>query len=247
MAGNPAAPLEPTMLGVVAEQSDRWLTSDEIAAWWRALDAAEMTPTVRLGLRLLLLTGLRTGELLRAKWADVDLDAATLTVPVANQKLTRRGARTARPFVVPLAPAAVEILAELRDLAGSSPWVMHSPDAAEGRVTDKALARAMRRLWTPRAMEEGKTTGKGPLLTIPQASPHDLRRTMRTHYEQTLGIEPHVAERALNHSLGRIVSTYTRGDYLPARRDAALRWADFVGRVVLGENAKVTPIAAARG
>ena len=69
---------------------------------------------------------------------------------------------------------------------------------------------------------------------------------MRTHYEASLGIEPHVAERALNHSLGRIVSTYTRGDYLPARRDAALRWADFVTRIVRGEDAKVIGIGGSR-
>jgi integrase len=246
LAANPAAPLEPTMLGVAAETSDRWLSSDEIVTWWKALDASEMTHTVRLGLRFLLLTGLRTGELLHAKWADVDFDAATLTVPVENQKLTKRGMRNARPFVVPLAPAAVELLNELRRLAeglGDSKeaerakqWVLASTEAEEGHLTDKTLARAMRRMFE----------GKKPHLTIPLASPHDLRRTMRSHYEQTLGIEPHVAERALNHSLGRIVSTYTRGDYLPARRDAAERWADFVMRLVRGEEAKVMAIGSAQ-
>jgi integrase len=243
LPGNPAAPLEPQMLGIVSEQSDRWLSSEEIVLWWGALDAAEMTPTVRLGLRLLLLTGLRTGELLKARWTDVDLDAEhTLTVPVSSQKLTKRAARTARPFIVPLAPAAEDLLRELLHLAGRSPWVMASPDAADGRVTDKALARAMRRLWEPRRMADGKLR---PLLKMPQASPHDLRRTMRTHYEETLGIDPHVAERALNHSLGRIVSTYTRSDYLPARRGAALRWADFVTRIARGEAAKVIAIGSA--
>jgi hypothetical protein len=69
---------------------------------------------------------------------------------------------------------------------------------------------------------------------------------MRTHYEASLGIDPHVAERALNHSLGRIVSTYTRGDYLPARRDAAARWAEFVTRLARGEDAKVIAIGGGR-
>jgi integrase len=249
LSGNPAAPLEGQMLGVLTESSDRWLTSEEIVLWWKALDAAEMTPTVRLGLRFLLFTGLRTGEFLKATWADADLDdkeGPTLTVPVASQKLTKKAARAARPFVLPLAPAAKEILAELQKLAGKATWVLYSPDANKGKggpLTDKALARAMRRLWEPRRMPDGKLA---PLLKIPQASPHDLRRTMRTHYESSLGIEPHVAERALNHSLGRIVTTYTRGDYLPARRDAALRWADFVTRIVRGEDAKVIGIGGSR-
>jgi integrase len=248
LSTNPASPLEPKQLGVVAEGSERFLTRSEIVAWWHALDESEMTPTVRNGLRLLLFTGLRTAELLKQRWADVNLDGEdgpTLTIPVENQKVTKEAARKARPFVVPLAPPAVEVLRELKGLAGRSPWVMASEDAAEGRITDKALGLAMRRLWRghkTRGNRKNKGETRPPLLTIPPASPHDLRHTMKTHYNATLGIEPWVAERALNHSLGPIFKRYTHDDFAPKLRDAALRWADYVTRIVRGEDAKVIGI-----
>jgi integrase len=263
---NPAASLEAEALGVEANEDDRWLTSEEIPLWWKALDASVMTPTVRDGLRLLLFTGLRTGELLKAKWPDVDFKEATLTVPVENQKVIKKHMAKARPFVVPLAPQAVALLQELKRLDAKErkrvekedpekattkePWVMYSPESGEGRISDKALALAMRRLWKAhRTRGNRKTKGEvlPPLLAIKPASPHDLRRTMRTHYVESLGVEPYLAELALNHSLGKIFRTYDRGNKeLPKRRDAALRWADFVGRLVRGESAKVVGIKAAQ-
>lgn len=268
--GNPAAPLESSALGVEDNSDDRWLTSEEIVLWWRALDLSEMTPTTRLGLRLLLLTGVRTGELLKAKWSDVNFDEnkakweegqtgprPTWTIPVENQKLTKKKQKKARPFVVALSPQAVALLRELKNFAADSEWVMYSPasldddgDEAEKEphLSDKALALAMRRLWKERKSRKGprKSDRTLPaLLTIPQASPHDLRRTMRTHYEETLGIEPHVAERALNHSLGRIAATYNRGDYFPAREKAANAWGLHVEQIVAGKPATVTSIRSA--
>jgi integrase len=241
---NPAEPLEAQQLGVVADSSDRWLTADEIVAWWRAIDASEMTPATRLGLRILLLTGVRTGELLKARWVNVDLEADTWVIPIEDLKLTKKAMRKARPFEVPLAPAAKDMFLALRDLAGPSPWVMASDgDSASGHLNDTTLVRAMGRLWSLRRSNDG--TWK-PLLSMPRATAHDLRRTMRTHYEKTLGVEPHVAERALGHSLGRILDVYAKGEYLPARRDAALRWADYVTRIVRGEDARVLGIGSAR-
>jgi integrase len=119
-------------------------------------------------------------------------------------------------------------------------------------VEAKAFDHAMARLWAPRR-EGGRTKREGlkrgvpqaevpALLSTPPATPHDLRRSMRTHLEMSLGVEPHVAERALGHSLGKIFSTYARRNYFPARREAAIRWAEFVERLVTCEPAAVVPI-----
>lgn len=250
---NPADALEAAGLGVVSNRKDRWLTSEEIPLWWAALDGTEMTPTVRAGLRILLYTGLRTGELLKSKWVDVDLKGATLTIPVENQKLKKKEEAKAHPFIVPLPPPAVEILKTLKKLAGKSPWVMYSPATTKGekeeeRITDKTLARANRRMWEERR-GPGNRRDKGevfpPLLSIPPATPHDLRRTMRSHLGR-LRVPLHVAERCLNHTLGRIVETYDQGDYLDERREALEKWAELVGRLVRGEEAAVVSLPVAR-
>jgi integrase len=259
---NPSAPLKARHLGVESNTSDRWLSDQEIPLFWKALDATHtdprpdsrgvvqrrlaMAPASAAGLRLALLTGVRSGELLLARWEHVDLKAATWTIPVENQKLTPKQAKKAKPFVVPLSPQAVELFKQLQVEAGKvkvgptrspSPWVMASAEADDGHYTDKALGRAMRRLFE----------GTAPLLTLPggDASPHDLRRTMRTHLGK-LRVSPHITERCLNHSLGRIVQTYDQGDYIEERREALELWSAYVDRLVTGKTAKVVPLAEAR-
>ena len=88
---NPAAHLDPDDLGIILGRRKRWLAAKEIPTFWEALNgkprAAEVTRTTTarrrravtqetptLGattcaaLRVLLLTGVRSGELLRARW-----------------------------------------------------------------------------------------------------------------------------------------------------------------------------------
>lgn len=212
----------PRVLGVVTKnERQRVLSSEEIRAFWLALDAYRgLSPTVRNGLKLLLLTGVRSGELLRARLADFDLKAETWTVPPEHQKLTRAREAKARPWIVPLAPTALRLVEELHALAKSmgSPHLMASFHGEGAPVTDKSLIHAMRRLpW--------KYTGDRP-------TPHDLRRTVRTGLG-TLGVPWHVAECCLNHSLGTIAATYDLSDrYLAERRAALEKWGAEVGRLV---------------
>ena len=228
IAGNPTAPLRDAgALGIEKNISQRCLTPDEIAAFWKALDAYRgMTPTVRASLKIILLTGVRSGELIQAEWSEVDFDAATWTVPVAHQKLTRKQEQTARPWTVPLAPTALELFRELDALAKSlrSRYVCASFNGEGAALTDKALNHAMRRLFT----------GAEPFLAFPgeRPTPHDLRRTMRTHLGDTLSVPFHVAERCLNHSLGKIAATYDVGDYLADRRAALEKWDAYVRQVI---------------
>jgi integrase len=230
----------PRALGVVKNMSQRYLSADEIGAFWRALDTYKgITPTVRNGLRVLLLTGVRSGELLHATWEEVDLQAATWTIPVAHQKLTRERERTARPWTVPLAPTALRLFEELRALAASvgSLHVMASFHAAGGHISEKALNHAMRRLFV----------GKHKILSFAgeRPTPHDLRRTMRTHLGDTLGVPWHIAERCLNHAIGTITATYDVGDYVKERRAALEKWDAYLGRLVAPEQSKVAFLPAA--
>ena len=216
---SPAYSLDRKDLGVVDNIRDRHLDSDEIKALWQALDKApRMSAQVRIGLKILMLTGVRTGELLKARWEQIDFNKGEWFIPEENSKTTA--------WIVPLVPAVRALFHELKEIAEDveedeepSPWVMAG--RTDGPITDKVLGRAMRRLF------ELKDKNGDPVLDIPKCRPHDFRRTLRTHLED-LGIEPHISEKCLNHSLGRIERTYNRNTLLTQRREALQRWADHV-------------------
>lgn len=230
----PGIPKADTIGARKARKSDRYLTPAEIAAFWEALGSFKgITPTVRNALRLLLLLPVRSGELRQATWAELDLEAGIWTIPPEHQK------RPQGPWRVPLPPAAIAILRELRALADAieSEQVLASFAGDGAAITDKALNHAMRRLFT----------GKEPALTFKgeRPTPHDLRRTVRFHARQTLAVPFDVAEKLLGHSLGTIPGTYDPGDLFEERRAALVKWAAYVEQLV-GKGAKVVPIAKAR-
>jgi integrase len=72
-------------------------------------------------------------------------------------------------------------------------------------------------------------------------SPHDFRRTARTHLE-ALGVAPHVAERCLNHKIKGVVGVYNRHDYFEERRTGLQKWADLLAEAERGFAEKVVPI-----
>jgi integrase len=175
---SPAHPLKAQDLGVVSNIRERALDTDdegeaqadlvEIRALWRALDKApRLSPQNRLGTKILLLTGVRSGELRLARWENINFDNATWKIPASNTK-------NAKAWTVPLSPRVLDLFNKLQKAAEGSPWVLPS-FTGEGPITDKALARGVKRLFSLKD-DEGNN-----LLPIDHFTPHDLRRTLRTH------------------------------------------------------------------
>lgn len=112
---------------------ERILEPHEIAAVWRELEAEDVLPSARALFRLLMLTGCRSGEWVRALWSWVDLEGAALKLPDS-----KTGAK-----VVPLPPEAVAILRELpRSSVYVLPGVTGGPLGGHRRIWLRILARA---------------------------------------------------------------------------------------------------------
>jgi len=201
---SPAYSLDKKDLGIVLAQRERWLESHEIKIVWDAIsNAPKMSLPTKNGLKVLLLTGVRTGELIKAKWEHIDLEKKEWFIPKENTK-------TLQEWTVPLTRETISLIIELQNL---------DPDyvfcGLKGMMSDKVTGRAMRRLFEVGALD------------IEPVRPHDFRRTVRTHLEK-LHIAPHIAEKCLNHSLGAINAVYNKNSYLGERREALERWTDFV-------------------
>jgi integrase len=94
----------------------RYLTGAEISRLSEALAELEDKAAAN-AVRLLLLTGARRGELLAAKWSDVDLEAGVWIKPASTTK-------QAALHRVPLSAAAVQVLTEMRaQAADDAEWI----------------------------------------------------------------------------------------------------------------------------
>jgi integrase len=216
MDHNPAASLNRDLFGIVMVARKRKLTPDQMKTVWHGLEDTRLSPAIRIGLKILLATGVRSGELRLAKWQDVDLEKAEWRIPGENRKVHRK-AKHADDWIVPLSPLAVSLFKDLKKEGDGSDWVMFSRHG--GPLPAKAMPKAVQRLC------ERVFTDMDPW------TPHDLRRSLRTQLS-ALEVKPHIAEIVLSHSLGQLVETYDQHDYIDEHREALERWADRLERIV---------------
>lgn len=185
---------------------ERILSDDEIRALWAAFDT--LRPNMRDILKLILLTAQRPGEVQSMTVDELDPTLPAWTIPASKTKNRRR-------HVVPLTPQAMSILKGR--ISDKSPWIFPSVynDNKSGHATSTNRARQVLKA----------ATG------VKDWTAHDLRRTARTLMAR-FGVPPHVAERVLNHSEGKMARVYDAHDYLDEKRDALARLADGIDRII---------------
>ena len=200
---------------------DRVLSLDELGLIWHATagDNTVYNPIIRL----LLLTGARLREVTDLPWQEIDIPAATWTLPAAR-------AKNKRAHVVPLSAPAVAILTERKATQKARATKAHpAPKLAfttNGETPFSGFSRA-KTLLNRRIAKAGGEVGDW--------RPHDLRRSVATHMAETLRIAPHVIEATLNHVSGSkagVAGVYNRALHLDERRAALEAWSDFLLRHV---------------
>lgn len=216
-ADNPAVGIKRETIAPAPARRDGYaMEGDELAAFLRAIP----DDVKGWALRLHLFTGVRPGELCGAAWAEIDLDAATWTIPAERTK-------TGAGYSIRLPSQAVYLLAKIRTHSLTSAFVF---PAARG--SDRPIPYQTYRAWLWRVLDRmGKARD--------QFKPHDLRRTMRSGLA-SLGIRYEVAERAINHKLPGMTEIYDRNDYANERQAALAQWADYLDS--LSNSADVVPI-----
>ncbi|MGH8570407.1 MAG: tyrosine-type recombinase/integrase, partial [Gammaproteobacteria bacterium] len=105
----------------------------------RALDGYQGTPEVRAALRLAPLVFVRPGELRKAEWGEIDLNAAEWRIPTARMKMNE-------VHIVPLSRQAVEALRELHPLTGSGRYVFPSARTTTRSMSENTVNAALRRI-----------------------------------------------------------------------------------------------------
>lgn len=183
----------------------RVLADGELLGAWQAT-AAIIYPAGPF-MQFLILTGVRLREASEMTWIEIDLEKALWTIPPERMKADSA-------HVVPLAPAAVEILRSLPRWTG--PFVF-STTGGERPINGFSKMK----LRIDAAMAE----------PIAPWRFHDLRRTMRTGLA-ALRVPDIVAELCIGHTQKGLHKTYDLHAYLDERRHAFEAWANRVLSIV---------------
>ncbi len=191
---------------------DRALTPTEIRLAFHQLESIAAYPTIRLALRLVLLTLVRKSELIEATWSEVDFENATWTI--SKQRMKGRN-----PHVVYLSRQSLDIFVALHTCAGGSKFVLPSRYEIY-RCMSHATLNRITQLIASRAKEAG--------LPLEPFTVHDLRRTGSTLLNE-VGFNGDWIEKCLAHEDGRSSrSVYNKAEYAEQRRHMLQEWADMV-------------------
>jgi integrase len=154
-----------------------------------------------LALKFLILTAARTGEVLGARWDEIDLDGEVWTVPGMRMKADRE-------HRVPLSSPAIRILAQLSSHRKSE-FVFPSTNRGH-QLSNMVLEMSLRRMQI-------------------ESTVHGFRSAFRDWAGDCTEFPREVAEAALAHVVGdKAEQAYRRGDALEKRRALMAAWAQFV-------------------
>ena len=184
---------------------------DEMPTFMHALGAYDGDLRTRLALRLMVLTFARTTELRAARWPEfenLDGNEPVWRIPAERTKMKRE-------HLVPLAPQALAVLRELRELPGSDASLFLFPSASlEKCMSNNTMLYALYRMGY-----HGRATVHG-------------FRAMASTALNEMGFRPDVIERQLAHEEKNAVrAAYNRAEYLNERRTMMDQWADYIDAV----------------
>lgn len=171
----------------------------DVADTMKRIDATKAGMATKACFRFLILTAARSGEARGATWAEIDLEAATWTVPGERMK-------QGKAHRVPLSDAALAVLRDVRPLSGGDGLVF--PGVRGGMLSENTLSKLCR--------EYGIA-----------GTPHGMRSAFRDWCAET-GKPRELAEAALSHTVGGVEGAYFRSDLIEQRRGLMQAWAAYL-------------------
>lgn len=216
---NPADDVGPSSIATFVPK-DRALSPSEIRIALSQMEYVASYPTIKLGLRLILLTLVRKSELIHATWDEVNFEKALWSIPKERMKASKA-------HNVYLSQQALDIMIALRTCAGGSRYLIPSRYDA-----DKCMSNATLNRVTQLIVERAKANK----LPLEPFTVHDLRRTGSTILNE-LGFNSDWIEKCLAHEDGRSSrGVYNKAEYAEQRRHMLQEWADMVDAWVAGKS-----------
>jgi len=226
---NPASDLDIVAAPKPPTAHNPFLRMEELPTFLKTLRNYGGQENTKLGLRLLLLTGVRTGELRLAVPEQFDLERGLWIIPpqVVKQlqiKLRREG-KTVAPYIVPLSRQAIVIVQRLIQQHAHRPaqrYLLPSYSNLKQRISENTLNGALHRMGYA-----NRLTG------------HGIRATISTALNE-LGYRKEWIEVQLSHvDPDQVRAAYNHAAYVEPRRRMMQDWAELLDRWEAGEPVNV--------
>lgn len=221
LQSNPAADLDIVAMPKPRVKHNPFLRMEQMPALLAKLHCYGGDLNTQMGLRLLLLTGVRTGELRSAVPEQFDLERNLWIIPPENVKQLQEQMRKENkecteipPYLVPLPRQAVAIVRELlRTKSPAQRYLLPHRSKPRERISENTLNAALKRM--------GYTD---------QLTGHGIRGTISTALNE-LGYCKDWVEAQLSHAdPNQIRATYNHAEYVEQRRTMMQDWADRLDR-----------------
>lgn len=169
---------------------------------------ARLYQSTRNALKLIMLTFVRTSELINARWEEINFDKKEWAIPAERMKMGKE-------HIVPLSRQAIEVLDNQKILAGQWPLVFPSSVRPRNSISNNTILGALKRLGY-----QGRMTG------------HGFRALAMSAIKQELGYRHEVVDRQLAHvPRNKIDKAYDRALFLNERKIMMQEWADYLDEI----------------
>jgi len=166
-------------------------------------------PMTLAGVHLLMLTFVRTTELIAADWSEVNWEEKVWTVPPERMK-GKRGSR--KEHIVPLSDQTLKVLEELHNITGPDGLIFKSIRTKTGYISNNTLNMALKRMGFDNRM-----------------CGHGFRSLAMTNIQERLKIDLRIVDRQLAHiEKNKVTAAYNRAEYWEERVAMMQQWADLI-------------------
>ena len=185
------------------------LDAKDLPTFLRKLDRneARLLPQTMRATRLLMLTFVRTSELIQATWDEFDFDAKEWIIPAERMKMGKE-------HIVPLSRQVIALLKEQQELTGNWKWVFPNITHPKKHMSNNTVLSGLKRMGY-----KGEMTG------------HGFRALAMSTIKERLNYRHEVVDRQLAHAhRSNVDAAYDRAQFLPERRKMMQQWADYLDK-----------------